>query len=343
MQSGGGAGQEPYADYAARSRPESIIVHRDLVIFLRNRSLSFDNVLYRERHPGGAVEQFPDGSLLIRGEVADGYARKAWETIGQVASFGKDVAQHATVRDLAGFGPYRRYRFLYLADYHERLGGNSGFLVIPVGLGQFVSKGEYELGALPVTVRFYSRVARDAMLAFRDTVERWSSSVSTCGVFGEGPARLLSAEIAFQGLFATFVIDASRSGQNTLNWLTLLVLGFGIETHPVRAIQYDSVDDVDGTKQPRNAPGQNLQNSNFPWRGTTAGGGRPANSRVAAEQLCSGDCSPPPQVLFRSFSSPRVLTMLLGGLCADGLFRCVAKYDPEGAVSSVDQRLADDR
>jgi hypothetical protein len=245
MESSRGDPDRPYADLAARERPASLLFHRDAIEFLRHQLPLFGPIIASERRPGGAVEGFPDGSILVRAELANGaQVKKLLDMIGEARAVRRHLSRHTTVRDLAGFGPYRQYRLLYLATYEERLGGKGNFWVYPNFSADFVSQGESQLENLLVTVRFYSRVTRDVMSKFADLVDLWSSSVSNYGMFGEGPVRVLSAEAEFRGLLATFRIDASRSGQNTLNWLTFLVLGFGIESHPVSAIRYDHEDDT---------------------------------------------------------------------------------------------------
>jgi hypothetical protein len=71
-------------------------------------------------------------------------------------------------------------------------------------------------------------------------------------MFGEGPADSLSPLMEVcDGRVARFIIDVHRSGQNTLNWLTLCLLEFGYCVSPITHIYYDC-------EHNRDYPGKNF-------------------------------------------------------------------------------------
>ena len=85
---------------------------------------------------------------------------------------------------------------------------------------------ENPIDDLPVTVIFQRRLSKDAREQFSRLVGDWLRSVSGEGIFGEGPILPVSGEIDFYPRCAQFRINASRSGQNTINWLILTILRF---------------------------------------------------------------------------------------------------------------------
>jgi hypothetical protein len=80
---------------------------------------------------------------------------------------------------------------------------------------------------------------------FRNMIIDWSTSVSQCGMFGEGPMALVSPDVEFQGLRAQFRVDGRGSGQHTLNWFILKALDFGIETFPLTRICFADEETID--------------------------------------------------------------------------------------------------
>ena len=98
--------------------------------------------------------------------------------------------------------------------------------------------GEFELADLSVAVVFRGRVGKGVRRAFVDAVAAWGRAAVERGAFHDGPIRLASPGVTFVGTRAQFRIDASRSGQDTLNWLSLVMLDFGYEAHPISSVNF---------------------------------------------------------------------------------------------------------
>ncbi len=216
-----------------------LLIHSRAARLLDKHVPAFRSILESARATADAIGHFPDGSVLIRGSVDTRLvAREALHAISEAPPL-NPLVESCHVRRLAGFGDRGAYLMIYPRVYHERLGTKSGLLVYP-GFGQTSpSPGEFELDDLSVTVKFQSRPPLDGVSRFVEILRRWHSSVSEHGVFGEGPALVASRTVDFQGLHVRFRIDVSSSGQETVNWLTLLILSYGFDVHPVKAIRYD--------------------------------------------------------------------------------------------------------
>ena len=80
--------------------------------------------------------------------------------------------------------------------------------------------------AIPVTVTFRRRLTKEIREEFVQLIGRWAASVRENGIFEEGPVSVVDNRIEFWNRRAQFVLDASQSGQNTINWLILCLLSF---------------------------------------------------------------------------------------------------------------------
>ncbi len=177
------------------------------------------------------VFRYPDGSLQIEG---GGAVQLFFATRLQGGMEG--VEFNTIFRSLAPFS-MKQFRFWYEASYRRKL-GKYDFRVIPSPPIP-ESPGEHELGSLPVTVAFLRKPKPDVMRKFTDVISQWCRSVATSGMFGEGPIATPTPELIFQGARVQFVIDASGSGQNTLNWLVLTAYNFGRTVATVAGIHFD--------------------------------------------------------------------------------------------------------
>ncbi len=192
-----------------------------------------------------AVRSFPDGGLLVRGDCDSArHVDRMWRIMADAQIFHAHIDNNASVSAVAGTEA-RRYRLLYLRSYREKLGGKGIFSVCPGGVGirVILPLSPVVLADLPVSVRFHTRITKQGASEFASVLTRWASAVSASGVFGEGPAFLGSSGVQLQGQRASFRIDVSRSGQNTVNWLTLLLLEFGFQHDPISVVRYDHEDD----------------------------------------------------------------------------------------------------
>lgn len=176
--------------------------------------------------------RYPDGSLQIEGGGAVQYFFATRLRGGDMTG----VEFNTLFRSLAPFS-MRQFRLWYEASYRKKL-GRQDFLISP-GVSFPESPGEHELRELLVTVAFVRKPAPNVMRGFAEVVSQWSHSVASSGMFGEGPVTIPTPELAFQGSRAQFTIDASRSGQNTLNWLTLTVHNFGRLVATVAGVHFD--------------------------------------------------------------------------------------------------------
>src|SRR5205085_5427232 len=99
---------------------------------------------------------------------------------------------------------------------------------------------EYKLDRLLVTVPLRRKPTKKALAQLAEYLVAWSDSVSKEGMFGEGPVDAISPEMEIWSTrVAQFTLDVHRSGQNTLNWLTLSLLKFGYEVSPITGVFYD--------------------------------------------------------------------------------------------------------
>jgi hypothetical protein len=198
-------------------------------------------IMERDKHPD-AIRWFPDGGLLIRGDCDKGWqVNQLWRMMAENGLFGRHIENNIMIASICSM-PTQIYRLLYPDYYKEKLGGKGVFIVCPGVSTHLAHLSKGQLESLSVAVKFHSRVTRDVARAFVDMLCRWSSTVSRSGIFGEGSAFLRSGGATFQGLRVSFQIDVSRSGQNTINWLSLLILEFGLNRHPVTVVRYDCED-----------------------------------------------------------------------------------------------------
>jgi hypothetical protein len=221
----------------------SLLLPPTTVQFLSERVAAFKPYVMDHGSHADAIQPFPDGGLLVRGDCdAARHANRVWRMIADGHVFHTYIENNVSVSAVAGAEP-RLYRLLYLRSYENKLGGKGFFSVCPGGFRVMSPLDRAVLGDLPVSVRFHTRVTKQSASEFAAVLTKWASAVSVSGVFREGPAFLRSSGLEFQGQRASFRIDVSRSGQNTVNWLTLLLLEFGFERCPISVVRYDYEDD----------------------------------------------------------------------------------------------------
>jgi hypothetical protein len=215
---------------------DEIVVQADAVTKL----LVLDPTLaYLKAAGEDSLATFPDGSVLFRGGLGLGvfekHIRSQEDLILQLTGAG-------LCRSLAGF-PRFTYALLYTADYQSVLGEDS----FKAGVAATASAcpGEYTLDRLLVTVASKGVLSKRNKEILTSVVFSWADSVSEVGVFSEGPARLVNSEARFQGRLCQFRVDMSRSGQRTLNWLTLCLLRFGHQIHPLTGVAFDESEFID--------------------------------------------------------------------------------------------------
>jgi len=175
---------------------------------------------------------FPDGSIHFHGDpglgVFDTSIRPRPDLMSRLNGAG-------ICRSLVGFPPFT-YCYLYTVEYQEAL-GEDGF---KYGISKYVNpcQSEFQLNQLMITIGSKGSMALRKKRSLIAIVSEWAASVSEAGMFSEGPAHLVDAEARFRGRLCQFRVDVSRSGQHTLNWLTLSVLRFGYEVHPMDGVAF---------------------------------------------------------------------------------------------------------
>lgn len=135
------------------------------------------------------------------------------------------------------------YMLFYTRDYREGLGELDFSVAFPGMLSQPTK--DYKLHDLQISVGFKRKASSKTQRSFVQCLEKYFVSVSKAGVFDEGPLRLVSKEIEFRGHVAQFRVDASASGQDTLNWLLITALNFGYATSAVTDFIFDHDKDLE--------------------------------------------------------------------------------------------------
>jgi hypothetical protein len=177
---------------------------------------------------------FPDGSLFIEGEnclerLADFIYRHALGVAG--------VWQPKGFGGLKEFGGKHCFVW-YTNDYRDRLGEEDLQIRSPNEV-IWPEPPTYCLSDLLITVVFRGKPSTEMQLRFAECIGAWSHHVSSQGFNGEGAIKLIASQIEYRKKVAQFRIDASQSGQDTLNWLVLTVLNFGYAFSLVSNIFFD--------------------------------------------------------------------------------------------------------
>jgi len=198
--------------------------------------------------PGCRLDAYPDGSIQIVGASAQAdFCRMAQEPIGEYDErlmFGEEDYAKAKVHcggttysSLMAFEERRWCVRDWLGPASQR--GNSN-VCVPTQQ-QFPRMEEYPLDALLISVAFKRRLTKPKRAKLVTALAEWRNSVRSNGVFGEGPIRWSDGAITFYKKVAQFQVDASESGQCTINWLILSLM-----THAIN----NPIADVCFTKTP---------------------------------------------------------------------------------------------
>jgi hypothetical protein len=221
-----------------RLRPEyasiaNLIVGSTLTL-LRRKVPGFETQLESLRAAARRSAYYPDGTLLLEG--GDTFIRFRNLLIRE------QVLASGGVHDCVGFQsidpfPDQSYALWIPEEYEDNL-GEPGFHVWFPRLYTYPSR-EYRLDDFPITVVFKRKPKPAIQSRFVAILASWFRGVSKEGILGEGPLRSVSKEVQFRGTLAQLRVDASSSGQNTLNGLLLSVLTFGHEVSPVKDFIFD--------------------------------------------------------------------------------------------------------
>jgi hypothetical protein len=211
-----------------------LLLPASVVEQLQEASADFRAFLERRLANSDHLRRFPNGAIEVEGNEAYVEMRDLLREDGTL-EFG--LEGQGGFRSLAPFVPKHIFSIQYLSDYQEKIRSEVGFLN---GSGDLEppTSGESNLSELEVSIFFRSRLTDKVRRELAAFVAAWAQSVSVRGAFDDGPIQLASTGIAFFGPRAHFLIDASRSGQDTVNWLSLALFDFGYYVHTITQIGY---------------------------------------------------------------------------------------------------------
>jgi hypothetical protein len=177
---------------------------------------------------------YPDGTIMIQG--GDSFV-KLDRLIIKSQLLGEGGVWEGGA--FAGLDPFSNlnYGMFYTTAYEESL-GDDGFHVWFPKLHTCPTT-DYQVDDFQITVQFRRRLGGRLRRRFARFLGEWFESVLREGSFGEGPIKWTSDQVVFRGRVAQFRLDASRSGQDTLNWLLICVLNFGYDVALVQDFIFD--------------------------------------------------------------------------------------------------------
>jgi hypothetical protein len=216
-----------------------ILIPVDVVRLLETVVASFHDTLSQIQDQTGPLLWFPDGSLQAGASdvVRPYWARCLPREVGDL------VSSYTFFSSLPSF-PRRTHSMLVSAKYQRRLMGFT-FGVMPIKWERDSSPASLDLSNLTVTAAFVRPLRQTQAASLRDTLVDWSRCLGGRGILRDGPVRLISAGINVHDRRAQFVVDANLGGQDTLNWLVLTLLSFGIKVFPIFGVVFDDVARLD--------------------------------------------------------------------------------------------------
>jgi len=218
------------AEYASFAN----LIIRPTLSLLRQKVSGFETQLEGLKAAARRSACYPDGTLLLEG--GDTFIKLRNLLIRE------QVLASGGVHDSVGFQsidplPDQSYALWITEEYDESL-GEDGFHVWFPRLYTYPTR-DYRLDDFPITVVFKRKPKGPIQTRFASFLAEWFRGVIKQGILGEGPIRSVSREVHFRGAVAQLRVDATDSGQNTLNWLLLAVLNFGYEVSPIRDFIFD--------------------------------------------------------------------------------------------------------
>ena len=223
------------------------LLSRSAVEQLLDAGPEFPAFLDRFAVPQGPVRRFPNGAVEVdMGRVDEDEWREA---LISCASPGCGLGGSSVYPPLGPFTPVgtpdskRWYYVCYPMSYQVKLKSEQSLLI---GRGQVrpPDPGEFELARLEITVLFRTRMSKGVRKAFAYAVASWGRDAARRGAFEDGPVALLPPGIEFNGVRSRLYLDARLSGQDTLNWLSLIILDFGEDVHTVTNIFFGASAEV---------------------------------------------------------------------------------------------------
>lgn len=173
----------------------------------------------------GSTRLYPDGSLWS-GDLPYLTRLHGWLRLTEYYGTGSTA-----FRPLAPFGGDQdaipRYTLQYPAWYAALVSEST--ILAEVGPREVpVNEWEYDLAHLRVTISIHKKMSKTTAIELAEVVREWYSQIGSKGVFGEGGVALRSPLMRYHGRKVGIEIDASNSGQETLNSLVLAALNWGM-------------------------------------------------------------------------------------------------------------------
>jgi hypothetical protein len=249
--------------------------------------------------PRGPVRRFPNGAVEIdEGRVDSDEFRKAFRSC---AVPGCGLTGRYIFKTLGPFEPKRFFFVNYREAYQKQLRSEASF---QIGQGRIwpPAPGEFELATLEASVAFRTRTSKGVRRSFVKAISAWAATASERGAFEDGPVSLASQGVEFSGTRARFRIDARCSGQDTLNWLALVILDFGEDVHTVTGVYFGAtLEFLDKAMGPVRSEWELVE---FP-------GDRQAPAPESSPRTAPSDFVPPGTKRSSEFASPKFRVLAL--------------------------------
>lgn len=198
-------------------RPLFYIIVSPLVDRLRTRGFPIFS---------GSARLYPDGSLWS-GDLP--YSTRLYDSLRASEYYGTGSS---AFRPLAPFGGDQeaapQYTVTYPAWYAALVSESTILNEVSPGICSPVNEWEYGLSHLRVTIALHKKMSKSTAIELAEVVRKWFSQIGSKGVFGEGGICLRSTLMHYRGREVGIEIDASGSGQETLNSLVLAALNWGM-------------------------------------------------------------------------------------------------------------------
>jgi hypothetical protein len=134
-------------------------------------------------------------------------------------------------RPLAAFGGDRddapQYEIYYSGSWGW-MGEHEGAAMAYPGILKNATENEYDLAHVRVLIRLRRKFTAALAEELAGVMRQWFTDIGSKGVFGEVGVKSISPELRWLDKYAGFELDATASGQETLNTLYLAVLNWGI-------------------------------------------------------------------------------------------------------------------
>jgi hypothetical protein len=171
-----------------------------------------------------SIRFYPDGAMVCRANT-DFYL----EARAAIRHSDPDCEALVYSRPLAPFVGHDYY--ISYPGWYAVLRGKyteQGMFVAP-GVSSPPLRCEYDLERVSVSIRVFRRMRKVIPQALADALKTWFAEIGSKGVFGEAGVTALSQELRHSGKDAAFGIDASQSGEHTLNTLLLAIIDWAMD------------------------------------------------------------------------------------------------------------------